>query len=380
MGLTVAKIRSLTRPGRYGDGSTLYLTIEPGGSKHWTQRIVIHGRRRDLGLGAWPVVPLAKARARAFANRVTISDGGDPRAEGRRVPTFAVAAGKAYETLRPGWTSAKSAEAWRSQIERLAVPKLGRMPVDKITRADVLAVLSPVARESAQVSRKLHARIRSVLTWCQASGHVEHNAADAAISAALPAAPAKKNHHKALAYSEVGRAFAAIQAADTASETVRALVSFLILTAARSGEVRGMKWNEVDVDAATWRIPAERMKAGREHRVPLSHAALAILEQARKFDDGSGLVFPSPTKPGRPLWDMPLQRVIRAAGVDCVPHGFRSSFRDWAAEQTTTPHAVCEMALAHAVGSAVERSYARSDLFTKRAELMRQWAAHVLAS
>ena len=240
MGLTVAKIQSLTRPGRYGDERTLYLVVEPGGSKHWTQRVVINGRRRDIGLGGWPVVPAAKARAQAFAHRQAIADGVDPTAERRRarVPTFAVAVGKAYDTLRPGWTSDKSAEAWRSQLERVAVPKLGRMTVDKITRADVLAVLSPVSRESAGVGRKLHQRIRSVLTWAQASGHVEHNAADAAISAALPAAPAKANHHKALPYSEIGRAFTAIQAVDTASETVRALVSFLILTACRSAEVR----------------------------------------------------------------------------------------------------------------------------------------------
>ena len=166
----------------------------------------VNGRRRDIGLGGWPVVPLAKARARAFANRQAISDGVDPTAERRRarVPTFAVAVGKAYDTLRPGWTSDKSAEAWRSQLERVAVPKLGKMPVDKITRADVLRVLSPVSRESAGVGRKLHQRIRSVLTWAQASGHVQHNAADAAISAALPAAPAKANHHKALPYSEIG--------------------------------------------------------------------------------------------------------------------------------------------------------------------------------
>ena len=382
MGLTVAKIQSLTRPGRYGDERTLYLVVEPGGSKHWTQRVVINGRRRDIGLGGWPVVPAAKARAQAFAHRQAIADGVDPTAERRRarVPTFAVAVGKAYDTLRPGWTSDKSAEAWRSQLERVAVPKLGRMTVDKITRADVLAVLSPVSRESAGVGRKLHQRIRSVLTWAQASGHVEHNAADAAISAALPAAPAKANHHKALPYSEIGRAFTAIQAVDTASETVRALVSFLILTACRSAEVRGARWSEFDLEAAEWRIPAERMKSGREHRIPLSRAALAILEQARRFDDGSGLVFPSPMKPGRPLWDMPLQRVIRAAGVDCVPHGFRSTFRDWCSEQTSTPHAVCEMALAHTVGSAVERSYARSDLYAKRAELMNQWAAYVLVS
>ena len=376
--LNAATIRALTRPGRYGDGGTLFLNVAAGGSKSWIQRIAIGGRRRDIGLGPWPVVSLAKARARAFENRVAVADGRDPLAEKRRasMPTFREAAALTFEANRPRWRSRKTAENWIAQMERHAYPVLAQLPVDQIGREAVLRVLTPLWTAHPDIARKLRGRIRTVLAWAQAHGYIEHNVAGDAIDGALAPMPAVKAHFRALPYREVAGALATVEASQ-ASIAARAFFRFLVLTAARSGEARLAEWGEIDTTAREWRIPAGRTKTGVEHRVPLSDAALAALDSVRPLRDASGLLFPSPMRPGRPLSDVTLIKLLREQNVAAVPHGFRSSFRDWAAERTSVPHAVCEMALAHRVGSAVERSYARSDLFDQRRGLMDRWAAYV---
>lgn len=375
--LSAARIRSLSTPGLHGDGETLYLKVARGGSKSWIQRLSVDGKRRDIGLGGWPTVSLAKARERAFSNRVAVSEGRDPLAEKRlaSVPTFRQAAEKTYEAHRPGWRSAKATKNWMQQLELHAFPRLGGVRVDRIGREDVLAVLTPLWTTKREAARKLRQRIRTTLRWCQAHGYVEHNMAGEAISGALPAMPSVRAHYRALPYAEVSEALATIEGSE-ASLPVKLCFRFLVLTAARSGEARGAAWPEIDEKAREWRIPGNRMKAGVEHRVPLSDAAVAVLEQARVLDDGSGLVFPSVVKPGRPMSDMTLTKVLRSTGLAdrATVHGFRSSFRDWASECTDAPHAVMELALAHSVGSAVEQAYARSDLFDRRRELMDRWA------
>lgn len=378
--LSVAMVRALTKPGRYGDGETLYLNVASGGSKSWVQRVVIEGKRRDIGLGGWPVVSLAKARQRAFAGRVAIADGRNPLAEKRktRVLTFREVAVKTYEANRPRWRSEKTAANWMQQMERHAFPILADMPVDRVGREEVLRVLTPLWGVRLDVARKLRGRIRAVLAWAQAHGLVEVNVAADAIDGALPAMPAIKDHYRALPYQKVGAALEIVESS-RASVSAKACFRFLVLTACRSGEVRGAAWTEIDEDARAWRIPADRMKAGEEHRVPLPDAALDVLELVRPLRDQSEWIFPSPSRPGKPLSNMALMKVLRDTGLAdrTVVHGFRSSFRSWVSERTSVPHAVAEMALAHAVGSAVERSYSRSDLFEKRRQLMDQWAAYV---
>ena len=370
-----AKQIAALRPGRHGDGGTLFLVVEPGGrSRHWVQRLTIAGKRRDLGLGGYPYVGLAEARAAAFANRQLARRGEDPTATVRqsRLPTFRTACEQVEATSTWKGDGAKNR---RSALERYCGSILDRR-IDQIRRADVIAILSPVMAEKPATGSKLHGWIRGALAWGVAREHLEFNVADG-IGAALPAARKGKQHHAALPYSEVGAALDAI-AHCGAYDAVKACLRFIILTGVRSGEARGATWSEMELEAAEWRIPAERMKGGREHRVPLSRAAMATLEDVRSLHSPADWCFPSPTRAGKHIQVSTLAQVLRRIyGDRCTVHGFRSSFRVWASEQTSVPHAVAEAALAHQVGSAVERSYARSDLFEKRRGLMDQWAAFV---
>ena len=378
--LTVAKLKALSIPGLNGDGGTLYLRVAPRGSKSWIQRLTVNGTRRDIGLGGWPLVTLAEARDLAFENRRLARRGGDPLADKRRTkaPTFREAAAKTFEANRARWRNNKTTANWLQGMAKRVLPVLGDMPVDSIGREDVLRILTPIWTSRPEIARKLRSRIRATLAWAQAHGHVEHNAAGEGIDGALPAMPAVKAHFRAMPYGEVGAALEVIEAS-RASMAAKASLRLLVLTACRSGEARGATWNEIDLEAREWRIPASRMKGGAEHRVPLSDAAVAALEAVRPLRDRHDLVFPSPSRPGKALSDMTLTKVLRDTGLAdrATVHGFRTAFRTWAAENTNADHAVMELCLAHHVGTAVERAYARSDLFDKRRRLMDQWAAYL---
>ena len=376
--LTAAKVKAIKKPGMHGDGNGLYLRVTGSGSRSWMQRIVIHGRRRDLGLGGYPAIGLAEARALALANKALVTAGRDPLAERHRanVPTFREAAKKVYEANLPRWQNGKHTVNWWGSLELHAFPVIGDVKVDRIRRSDVLAVLEPIWAVRPETARRVRQRVRTVLRWCEAHDYCAGNAAGEALNGALAPMPRLKSHHRALPYREVAEALETVDASD-ASLAAKLCLRFLVLTAARSGEARGATWDEIDEEAREWRIPAGRMKGGVQHRVPLSSPALAVLEQASPLRDVSGLVFPSPAKPGHPMSDMTLTKVLRTTGLAerATVHGFRSTFRDWAAECTNAPHAVMELSLAHAVGSSVEQAYARSDLIAKRRELMDQWAA-----
>ena len=376
--LTAARVRTLSRPGRYGDGGTLFLVVAPRGSKSWVQRLTIHGTRHDLGLGGYPLVTLAEARDQAFENRRLARRGGDPLAHKRRarVPTFREASERYFAENRGSWHP-RTAANWTGSVAKYAYPVFGDRPVDEIRRDDVLRVLTAeLWKTKPALAKKLRQRIRATLAWCQAHGHVEHNAAGEAIAAALPKVPTVKAHFRALPYSEVASALETIDAS-RASLSAKACLRFIAFNGCRSGEARGATWDEVNLEAHEWRIPASRMKGGAEHRVPLSAAALAVLESVLPLGGPAGLVFPSPLRPSKPLSDMTLTKLLRDTGLAdrATVHGFRTSFRTWAAERTSYPREVCEAALAHVVGSAVERAYARSDLFAKRRHLMDAWAA-----
>ena len=377
--LTVTAVRAATRPGLHSDGGTLYLSVSPRGSKSWIQRITIDGRRRDIGLGGFPAVSLAKARQRALANRVAIADGIDPLAEKVRskMPTFRQAAQATFEVNRPRWRDDKTARNWMQGMEKRVFPIIGHMRVNRIQREDVLRILTPIWTEHPDIARKLRQRIRTTFQWCLAHGYVDSNVAGQSIDGALPSMPATVQHFRTLPYRQVKAALKRVDTCD-ASESAKLCLRFIVLTAARSGEARGATWSEIDMQRKEWRISAERMKNGATHLVPLSDAALKVLRKARGLG-GNAFVFPSPTGNGGTLGDATLMRLLYRAGLgeESTVHGFRSSFRTWASECTNADHATMELCLAHAVGSAVERAYARGALVNKRRKLLEAWARAV---
>lgn len=383
--LSATKVKALSKPGLHGDGGTLYLKVAPGGSKSWVQRVRVHGRRRDIGLGGYPAVSLAQAREKALENRSNIAGGGDPltQQDKNRVPTFREAVHATFEANRPRLRNAKVLNSWMQSMEKHALPALGHLRVDEIGRAEVLAVLTPIWTLTPETARKVRRRIRAALAWCQAHEFIEHNPAGEMIDAALPPMPSVGSHHRALPHQEVAAALNAVDSTG-ASRSAKLCLRFLVLTAARSGEARGAMWNEVCLDQGVWRVPAKRMKSSVEHRVPLSDAARHVLDAARELHDGSGLIFPSPVKrkSGHPMSDVTLIALLRRSGLAdrTVVHGFRSSFRSWAQERADADYAAMEMSLAHTVGSAVERAYARSDLLEKRRILMQLWGDYVTRS
>ncbi len=382
MKLSATRVKSLNSPGRYSDGSGLHLYISKAGGKSWVQRITIDGRRRDIGLGGYPAVSLAQARMRATDNRVAIGNGNDPIAEKRKPPkpTFSEAAYTVHEANKPRWRNGSHTRAWIQTLERHAFPEIGDRPIDAITRSDVLAVLTPIWSTLPETARRVRQRMRTIFRWAMASDLIEVNPAGEAIDGALPSMPKVKAHLRALPYQEVGTALETVDASQT-SPASKYCLRFLVLTAARSGEARGATWDEIDMECATWTIPGSRMKAGLEHRVPLSDHAVETLMLARELEDGSGLCFPSPLRPGRILSDVTLTKVLRVNGFAdrATVHGFRTSFRTWTMEQTNAPWSVGESALAHQLGGSVEQAYARSDLFDRRRELMQQWADYLTA-
>ena len=372
--LSAGFIRSAA-PGRYCDGQGLYLYVQTSGARSWVQRLVIHGRRRDLGLGSVALIPLAEAREKARANRKLAREGGDPLAEKRRaekMPTFADAARRVLEQKRAGWRNGRHPQSWWTSLERYAFPRIGARPVSDVTSAEVLDILTPIWHVKAQTARRVRERIRAVLEWAVAMELRSDNPCDR-IGPVLGPQQVAVEHMKALAHQDVPAAVAMVRASSGA-EVAKLAFEFLVLTAARWGEVRGAKWSEIDAAGSVWTIPALRMKAKRPHRVPLPGRAVEILDAARALGDGP-LVFPGRT--GAPLSEKRLRRLLQQQGVAAVPHGFRSTFRDWAAEETDHPREVIEAALAHVVRDMVEAAYARSDLFERRRLLMRDWAAYV---
>ena len=377
--LSDVKVRKLKKPGRYTDGETLYLKVSPSGNKSWIQRLIIRGRRHDLGLGRYPLVSLADAREKARENRALARSSGDPMAVKREekllksLPTFEeLARQHIAENLR-SWRNVKHRAQWLSTLRTYAFPTIGSLKVKEITRIHVKKVLDPIWTSKPETARRVRQRIRSVMDRAVALEYIDYNPSGDAINGALAKQRRIRNHHRALPYGDLPEALQSVRES-TAGPSVKLAFETLALTACRSGEVRGMNWDEVDLEEATWTVPGERMKAGRLHRVPLSHRAMAILEEARDLGDGSGIVFPAP-RDGGVLSNMAFTQPLRRLELDFVPHGLRSSFRDWAAEQTNAPHAVVERALAHTVGNATEAAYFRSDLYELRRELMDKWSA-----
>ena len=374
--LTPAFVRNVSQAGRYCDGQGLYLDVRPSGSRGWIQRLTIRGRRTELGLGGFPLVSLKEAREKAFANRKLARDGGDLLAEKRRaesMPTFAEAARQVWNQLRPGWRSPQHAQLWLKSLERYAIPRIGEMPISEVTSADVIGILAPIWHDVPPTARKLRQRIRAVMEWAVAMDLRLDNPCDR-IGPVLGTQGGRVRHMRALPHREVASAIETVRASN-ARPVVKLAFEFLVLTAVRSGEVRGAAWAEIERDAGVWTIPALRTKGNREHRVPLCGRALQILEEARMLGRGSPLVFPGVR--GKPFASTALSELLGELKIAAVPHGFRSSFRDWAAEETDHPREVAEAALAHKVRNQIEAAYRRTDLFERRRRLMADWARYL---
>ena len=349
----------------------LHLFVGKAGRKSWVLRITIDGRRRNIRLGGYPTVRLNQAREKAADYRAAVAEGRDPLAEKHApaMPTFREAALTVHEANRPRRRNGRHIASWMQTLERHPMPTLGSMPLDRIVRSAVLRVLTPIWATRPEKARRVRQRMRTVFRWPMARGFMDTNPAGEAIDGALPPMPKVKAHLRTVDASQ-------------ASMSARLCFKFLVLTAARSGEARGALWDEIDVEGRVWRIPSDRMKAGEEHRVPLSEQTLEVLDRASALRDDSGLVFPSPLKRKSQMSDMTLTKVLRSTGFAerATVHGFRSSFKNWMLERTDAPWAVSEAALAHTLGNPTEQAYARSDLFERRRALMQLWADYLTGS
>lgn len=409
--LSALDVKRLQHPGKglnatfpVGGVSGLAFQITPNGGRSWLLRVLIGGRRREIGLGGFPDVTLAGARERAREVKDKIRNGIDPVEERRasraalaaaraRGLTFADATDRYLGAKLDAFKNAKHRQQWRNTLDSYALPELGKMLVQDITVQDVLRVLEPIWQTKTETASRLRGRVESVLSWATVAGHrTGDNPARWAgnLKELLPAPSkvAKEGNHPAIQIGDAPRWFAALRERDGIGS--RAL-EFAALTAARSQEVRGARWDEIDLDAAMWIVPAERMKMDREHRVPLTADAVALLKALPRFEDNP-LVFPAPR--GGEMSDMTLSATMKrlhAADVakggkgfidrvnkrPAVPHGLRSTFRDWVAEETHFPGDMAEVALAHKVGNAVEASYRRGDMVEKRRAMMTVWATYL---
>ena len=403
--LTADKVKRLNQPGRYGDGGGLYLVVSPGLTKAWVLRFQQDGKRTDKGLGGFPAVSLSEARRLAAERRVAVQQGRNPwgkeekraamtQAVARSGMTFKQAASRCQAVLADRW-SEQTSHRWELSLAKHVMPVIGEMRIDQITGQDVRAVLEPIWKEKAEQARKVKQRIRMVFDWAVDMELRESNPVGA-FRFALPPQPTLVNgHHRALPFAEVPAALKRLKRQrglfDPHPRKVTLLcLEFLILTATRSAEARGARWEEIDLKAGVWTIPASRMKMSKPHRVPLSFQAQGVLDEAREKLGGksslefpftglkfpmAGLVFPAPD--GNPVSGNCLSHRLRRDEPGTVPHGFRSSFRDWAAEESGASREAIELALAHTVGGPVETAYFRSDLLEQRRPLMEKWADFV---
>ena len=378
--LSASFVRTVRQPGRYGDGRGgfgLTLLVKPMVStdrisKTWSQRLRIHGRVTNIGLGSYPVTTLAEAREAAFQNMRTVKKGEDPR-RGRGVPTFEQAAERVIKLYSVNWRGDESEKRWRSSLERFVFPKIGHRRVDEITRADVRETLRPLWTDRRPTAERVRFIISAIFRWAISEFFCETNPATPEVVSGLSKERRTRQHYGALPHAEVGAALSKVRQASGAP-AIKLAIEFIALTAVRSAEARGAKWSEIDLESATWTIPAVRMKTGHEHRVPLSTAALAVLEKAAEYKDRSGLVFPS-TRAAE-IKRQTLTAVLRRCGISAQIHGFRTSARSWMADEAVDPD-VAEACLAHTNANKIESAYQRSDLFRRRADVMEKWGRYI---
>lgn len=374
--LSAIAVRNTRAPGRYPDGNCLYLEVDPTGAKRWLLRVVVHGRRRDIGLGSAVTTSLADAREAAAKLRTVARKGGDPLAERPSVQKgtrFRVIAQKVFDEHKDTWRNEKHRYQWLRTVEVWAFPVIGDRPIATIGRPDILRVLQPVWTKQPETARRLRQRLKFIFDWARAHNLRTGDNPVEGVEKVLPRQTAEVEHMKALPIDAVSEFIGKLRVREADAVTKLAF-EFLILTAARTGEAINASWTEIDLEARTWTVPKERMKAGVEHVVPLSDRCMAILGELRKLDPDNPLLFPSRAG-DKPISNMAFLMLLRRMKLDITAHGFRSTFRDWAAERTSFPSEVVEMALAHTVSNKVEAAYRRGNLLEKRRELMQAWAA-----
>lgn len=372
--LSVSAVKAATRPGRFSDGDGLYLVVQPGGSKSWVCRVQKAGNRRDFGLGSASKVSLSDARARAHEIRVQVEMGLDPLFERRKekgIPTFRDAAAKVLSANRKAWKNEKSEAQWTYSLEKYVFPHIGNVKVNEITGPMIRGMLAMIWLSKPETARRVRQRVGTILDWAYASGYREHEAPMRAITKGLPRQPKREGHFAAMPYDKVPGFIPSLRERESFS---RLALEFAILTAARSGEVRGAAWSEVDLDLGLWTIPKERMKANREHVVPLCQRAILIIERCADLRlRDCPIIFPG-SRGNQPLSDMTLSKLLKEMKQPYTVHGFRSSFRDWVSEETNHPSDVAEAALAHVVANKTEAAYRRGNLLEKRRLMMLEWA------
>lgn len=375
--LNLSYIKSLSEPGRYGDGDGLYLVIGIGGSRSWICRVQKDGRRRDIGIGSEKKVKLADARERAANIRRQVESGLDPIVERKRaagIPTFKQMALSMLEHRKKAWKNEKHKAQWFSTLHSYVFPKIGNISVDKIESSNVRECIKPIWIEKHETARRVLQRIMTVIDWAVSEDYRTVSISSEKVRKGLETPKsAKPKHHAALPFKDVPGFVNRLRENESVG---RLAFELLILTATRSGEVRFAQWSEIDLEEKIWTIPADRMKAGNEHVIPLSKSALSVLERAKKFRHlKEDFIFPN-AKNGKDMSDMTLTKICRDMKINAVPHGFRSSFRDWVAEKTSFDSEVAEMALAHTISNKVEAAYRRGNLLEKRKELMAAWGEY----
>lgn len=372
--LSATAVRAATRPGKMGDGDGLFLIVQPGGSKSWVCRVQKNGNRRDFGLGSASKIPLKIARERAAEIRTWVEMGLDPAFERRKaegIPTFKEAAAKVLAAHRKTWRNEKHEGQWLRTLESYVFPALGSIGVHEITGPMIRNVLAEIWLSKPETARRVRQRIGTVLDWAYASGYRETEAPMRAITKGLPRQPKKDGHFAAMPYAQVPAFITELRKRESFS---RLALEFAILTAARSGEVRGAVWHEIDITERLWTLPKDRMKACREHVVPLTKAAMRIIERCMELRARDCLlVFPG-MRDSQPLSDMTLTKLLKEMKQPYTAHGFRSAFRDWVSEETDCAGDIAEAALAHVVSNKTEAAYRRGNLLDKRRDLMSRWS------
>ncbi|WP_273411819.1 tyrosine-type recombinase/integrase [Elstera cyanobacteriorum] len=381
-GLSAKQVQTIRESGMYADGNGLYLNVKPTGARSWIFRYTINGRRREMGIGPYPLLSLAEAREKAFELKKDVTLRKIDPLDDRRTATaasvtFEKCAIDYITAMSPQWSNPKHAAQWASTLSKYAFPVIGSMATSEIDTAAVLRVIEPLWRDKTETASRLRGRLETILDVAKVKGYrTGDNPArwGGNLELLLPArgVVAPVEHHAALTYADVPAFWQQLK--DQNGTGARAL-EFLILTAARSGEVIGARWDEIDLEAGTWTIPTERMKARVEHVVPLSPAAISLLQSLPRIGE---FCFPGRGR-GSSISNMTMTQQIRRMGFEVTAHGFRSSFRTWAAEKTDFPHEVCEAALAHTVADKVVAAYQRGTFFEKRRALMEQWAGYVAA-
>jgi len=385
--LSALDIKRLNNPGRHAVGyiSGLLINVKDSGAKSWMLRTMIGNRRCTIGLGPYPEISLSEARNKARAYKKDIREGKDPLTEKRRIKaglmrlngrmTFDEVARLCHEKKLSEFKNIKHGKDWFSSIERFANPVIGKLPVDEVDLKHILKILEPIWTEKTETATRVRQRLEQILSFATVCNYRSgDNPArwNGHLDAILPKPGKikKVKHFPALPWREIGAFMAALRKRDGMGARC---LEFIILTACRSGEARLAVWNEIDPESETWTIPGNRVKTEKEHKVPLVPDAVKLLKSLPRFQ-GSNYIFTAPR--GGPLSDMSISAVCRRMKVKAVPHGFRSTFRDWCAEHTNFPREVAEQALGHAIGNAVEAAYRRGDLFEKRCKLMNAWAEY----